>query len=221
MDPLPLAGRIAIVTGSSRGIGHAIAAHLASLGANLVINYISDSTPANLLVSELNSNSISLRAIAVQADVGNPSGAKTLFDLAEEAFGSSVHIFVNSAGIIDSKYSTISSFSLEDFDAIFKINARGAFLCCQEAAKRLSRGGSGRIIMMSTSLVGAPEPTFGAYTASKAAVETLTKVLAKELKGTRITSNCVALGADATEVRRTLRGWRTRTQWGDLGKPRI
>lgn len=197
---LPLSGRVAIVTGSSRGIGSAIATHLASLGANLVVNYASNSTKADLLVSELNSNSAGLRAIAVQADVSDPSGAKTLFDRAEEAFGSPVHIFVNSAGIIDSKYSTISSLSVEDFDAIFNVNARGAFLCCKEAANRIARGGGGRIIMISTSLVGALLPKYGAYTASKAAVETMAKILAKELKGTRVTVNCVAPGPIATEL---------------------
>ncbi|XP_020256048.1 short-chain type dehydrogenase/reductase-like [Asparagus officinalis] len=196
---LPLAGKVAIVTGSSRGIGRAIAVHLSSLGANLVINYATNSTQADLLASELNSNSANLRAIAVQADVSHPSGPKTLFDRAEEAFGSPVHIFVNSAGIADSKFS-ISSMPVEDFDAIFNVNARGAFLCCQEAANRIVRGGGGRIVMISTSLVGALLAKYGAYTASKAAVETLVKILAKELGGTKITVNCVAPGPIATEL---------------------
>ncbi|XP_020255110.1 short-chain type dehydrogenase/reductase-like [Asparagus officinalis] len=197
---LPLNGRVAIVTGSSRGIGRAIAIHLSSLGANLVVNYVTNSTQADLLVSELSSNSSTLRAIAVQADVSDPSGPKTLFDRAEEAFGSPVHIFVNSAGITDSKNQTISSMPLEEFDAIFNVNARGAFLCCQEAANRIVRGGGGRIVMITTCLVEMLVPKYGAYTASKAAAQTMARVLAKELKGTRITVNCVAPGAIATDM---------------------
>ncbi|ONK74303.1 uncharacterized protein A4U43_C03F4860 [Asparagus officinalis] len=198
---LPLSDRVAIVTGSSRGIGRAIAIHLSSLGANLVINYATNSTQADLLASQLNSNSTNLRAIAVQADTSDPSGPKTLFDRAEQAFNSPVHIFVNSAGVIDSKYSTISAIPVEDFDAIFNVNARGAFLCCQEAANRIVRGGGGgRIIMITTSVVGTLVPKFGTYAASKAAVETMVKILAKELKGTRITANCVAPGAIATDL---------------------
>lgn len=80
------------------------------------------------------------------------------------------------------------------------VNARGAFLCCKEAANRLKRGGGGRIILISTSLVGALKPGYAAYTASKAAVETMAKILAKELKGTGITANCVAPGPIATEM---------------------
>lgn len=80
------------------------------------------------------------------------------------------------------------------------VNARGAFLCCKEAANRLKHGGGGRIILISSSLVGALKPGYAAYTASKAAVETLAKILAKELKGTRITANCVAPGPIATEM---------------------
>ena len=81
-----------------------------------------------------------------------------------------------------------------------RVNARGAFLCCKEAANRIKRGGGGRIILLSSSLVGALKPGAAAYTASKAAVETMTKILAKELKGTRITANCVAPGPIATEL---------------------
>ncbi|XP_058738041.1 NADPH-dependent aldehyde reductase-like protein, chloroplastic [Vicia villosa] len=80
------------------------------------------------------------------------------------------------------------------------VNAKGSFLCAREAAKRLKRGGGGRIILLSSSLVAAFRPGYGAYTASKAAVEAMTKILAKELKGTGITANCVAPGPVATEM---------------------
>ncbi|KAF8007364.1 hypothetical protein BT93_K1385 [Corymbia citriodora subsp. variegata] len=198
---LPLKDRVAIVTGSSRGIGRAIALHLASLGAKLVVNYTSpgSSAQADAVAVEINSSSPG-SAISVRADVSDPDQVKSLFDAAEEAFKSSIYVLVNSAAVLDSKYPTIANTSVDDFDKTFSVNARGAFLCCREAANRLKRGGGGRIIMLSSSLVGSLRPNVSAYTASKAAVETMVKILAKELKGTRITANCVAPGPIATEM---------------------
>ncbi|EEF36932.1 short-chain type dehydrogenase, putative [Ricinus communis] len=199
---LPLQDRVAIVTGSSRGIGKAIALHLASLGAKLVINYSSNKEQADLVARDVNSSSEkdSPRAIAVQANVSDPTHVKFLFDEAERVFGCQVHVFVNSAGTLDSKYPSIADTSLEGFDLTFSINTRGAFLCCKEAANRLKRGGGGRIVVLSSSQVGALRPGFGAYAASKAAVEAMVKILAKELKGTGITANCVAPGPIATDM---------------------
>lgn len=205
-QPFPLQDRVAIVTGSSRGIGRAIALHLASLGAKVVVNYSSNSTQADIVVSQINSTapeangSNSLRAIAVKADVSDPAQVKSLFDAAESAFNSPVHILVNSAGVMDPKYPRIVDTPVEDFDRIFNINTRGAFICCKEAANRIARGGGGRIICLSSSTVGALFPGYAAYTASKAAVEVMVKILAKELKGTKITANIVAPGPVATEL---------------------
>ncbi|KAG2322928.1 hypothetical protein Bca52824_016141 [Brassica carinata] len=109
-------------------------------------------------------------------------------------------ILINCAGFLDPKYPSLSETALEDFEKTFRTNTRGAFICCKEAAKRVVRGGGGRIIMMSTSQVGALSPGYGIYTASKAAVETMVRVLAKELKGSQITANCVAPGTIATEM---------------------
>lgn len=200
---LPLAGRIAIVTGASRGIGRAIAAHLASLGAFLVLGYASNSAEAERLAKELNSSSppdSPPRAVAVRADVSDPAAVKSLFDAAESAFGSQAHILVNSAGVLDPKYPTVAATELEDWDATFAVNARGAFLCCREAANRLARGGGGRIVCLTTSLVASLKPGYAAYSASKAAVETMVKTMAKELRGTGITANCVAPGPVATDM---------------------
>ncbi|XP_010558717.1 PREDICTED: short-chain type dehydrogenase/reductase [Tarenaya hassleriana] len=204
---LPLAGRVAIVTGSSRGIGRAIAIHLAELGARIVVNYASKSIEADQVAAEINNlpaasevSGNGSRAIVVQADVSQPSQVKSLFDSAESGFESPVYILVNSAGILDPKYPTIADTSVEDFDRIFSVNTRGAFLCCKEAANRLKRGGGGRIIILTSSLTRSLKPGFGAYVASKAAVEAMVKILAKELKGTGITANCIAPGPVATDM---------------------
>ncbi|KAJ6824203.1 short-chain type dehydrogenase/reductase-like [Iris pallida] len=197
---LPLTGRTAIVTGGTRGIGRAISLHLASLGANLVLNYAANSAQADLLAAEINSSGSGTRAVTIRADVSDPEAVKSLFDLAEEAFGAAAHIVVHNAGVLDPKYPTIASTALEDFDAIFSTNARGTFLVLREAANRLARGGGGRIVALSSSLVGALSPGYGAYTASKAAAETMVRILAKELKGTGITANCMAPGPIATEM---------------------
>ncbi|KAK4481751.1 hypothetical protein RD792_012661 [Penstemon davidsonii] len=203
---LPLTGRVAIVTGASRGIGRAIAIHLRSLGAKLVINYASSSSQADLLASELNSSAAentttsSPVAVAVKGDVSTPADVKSLFDRAEEEFKTPAHILVNCAGVLDPKYPTLANTTIEDWESTFNVNTKGAFLCCREAANRLARGGGGRIILISTSIVGAALPGYAAYAASKAAVEMMTKIVAKELKGTGITVNCVAPGPVATEL---------------------
>ncbi|THG02576.1 NADPH-dependent aldehyde reductase-like protein, chloroplastic [Camellia sinensis] len=196
---LPLDGRVAIVTGGSTGIGRAITLHLRSLGAKLVINYFPNANQADLLASELNSSSHPV-AIAVRADVSDPDQVKALFDRAEQEFNCPPHILVNCAGILDPKYPSVVNTTVEDWDSTFNVNTKGAFLCCREAADRLKRGGGGRIIMITSSLVGNLLPGYGAYAASKAAVGTMTKIVAKELKGTGITANCVAPGPVATEL---------------------
>nr|VDD53393.1 unnamed protein product [Brassica oleracea] len=236
----PLAGRVAIVTGSSRGIGRAIAIHLAELGARVVVNYTTKSSDADLVAAEINGlpavTGNGPRAIVVQANVSEPSQVTSLFDAAESAFESPVHILVNSAGVLDPKYPSIANTSVqdfdrtfsafespvhilvnsagvldpkypsiantsvEDFDRTFSVNTKGAFLCSKEAANRLKQGGGGRIILLTSSMTRGLKPGFGAYAASKAAVETMVKILAKELKGTGITANCVAPGPIATEM---------------------
>lgn len=118
---IPLRGRVAIVTGSSRGIGRAIAVHLASLGAKVVVNYISNLAQADLVVAEVNSSSPNA-AISVQANVSDPASVKSLFDAAESAFDSPVHILVNSAGVMDDKHFSIADTPVEEFDKIFRYN---------------------------------------------------------------------------------------------------
>ncbi|GLT26750.1 hypothetical protein SLA2020_017950 [Shorea laevis] len=224
---LPLNGRVAIVTGASRGIGRAIATHLHSLGARVVINYASSSSTADQLVSELNASAPPSHptAVAIKADVSDPDQVKQLFDKAEQEFGSKIHILVNCAGVMDAKYPTLANTTAEDWDWTFNINTKGTFLCCREAANRLTREGGGRIISTSTSVVGALLPGYAAYAASKAAVETMIKILAKELKGTQITANVVAPGPVATEMffagktEETVKRIVDATPLGRLGEP--
>ncbi|TKY62914.1 Short-chain type dehydrogenase/reductase [Spatholobus suberectus] len=197
---LPLQDRVAIVTGSSRGIGREIALHLASLGARIVVNYTSNSAQAHSVAAQINADSARPRAVVVQADVSDAAQVKSLFDSAERAFDSPVHVLVNSAGVLDGTYSSVANTTAESFDSTFAVNARGAFLCAREAANRLKRGGGGRIILLTTSQVAALRPGFAAYAASKAAVEAMVKIMAKELRGTQITANCVAPGPIATEM---------------------
>jgi len=194
----PLAGRVAIVTGASRGIGRAIAAHLSSLGASLVLGYASRADEADALAASLP------RAVAVRADVADEAGARSLFDAALSAFGGAgAHILVANAGVLDDAYPTVAGTATESFDRVLAVNLRGAFLCLREAANRLPRGGGGgggRIVAVTSSVVGSLPEGYGAYTASKAAVEALVRTMAKELKGTRITANCVAPGPTATDM---------------------
>ncbi|XP_062188582.1 NADPH-dependent aldehyde reductase-like protein, chloroplastic [Phragmites australis] len=190
----PLAGRVAIVTGASRGIGRAIAAHLSSLGASLVLGYASSDAEAEALAASLP------RAVAVRADVSDEAGVRSLFDAAESAFGAGAHILVANAGVLDDKYPSLADTTTESFDRTLAVNARGVFLCLREAANQLPRGGGGRIVAVTSSVVGSLPTGYAAYTASKAAVEAMVRTMAKELKGTRITANCVAPGSTASDM---------------------
>lgn len=200
----PLQGRVAIVTGASGGIGREVSIHLASLGSRLVLVYATSAARADLVAAEINSASsfsdAGTRAITVQADVSDSASVRGVFDRAELAFGTKAHILVACAGILNPKYPTLAETSDEDWDSTFSVNAKGTFLCCREAANRLVRGGGGRIITFSSSIVGTLLPKYSVYTASNAAVETMTKILAKELKGTGITANTVAPGPIKTDL---------------------
>jgi 3-oxoacyl-[acyl-carrier protein] reductase len=171
-----LAPKHAIVTGASRGIGRAAALRLARDGFAVVINYAGNRDKAAEVVKEITGKGG--RAIAVQADVADAAGVARLFDEAEQAHGK-IGVVVNSAGIM--KLFPIASGKVEDFDVVFNINVRGTFNMLQQAAKRVADGG--RIVTVSTSVLGMNFPSYGAYAASKAAVEVLTRILAHELRG--------------------------------------
>ena len=188
-----LTSRVALVTGASRGIGRAVALRLAGDGFAVVANYAGSHDKAAEVVKEI--TGAGGRAIAVQADVADPAGVAGLFDAAEKAHGK-IGVVVNSAGIM--KLAPIASGSVEDFDAVFNINVRGTFNVLQQAARRVADGG--RIITLSTSVLGMNFPSYGPYAASKAAVEVLTRILAHELRGRGISVNAVATGPTATDL---------------------
>ncbi|WP_175749833.1 SDR family oxidoreductase [Burkholderia pyrrocinia] len=185
--------KVALVTGSSRGIGAEIARRLARDGFRVVVNYAGSAGPAREVVDAIVADGG--EAVAVQADVADPAATAALFDTAERAFGR-VDVVVNSAGVM--KLAAIADVDDADFDQIVAINLKGAFNVSREAAKRLRDGG--RIVNLSSSVIGMRLPTYGVYIATKAAVEGLTQVLAQEMRGRGISVNAVAPGPVATEL---------------------
>jgi 3-oxoacyl-[acyl-carrier protein] reductase len=185
--------KVAIVTGASRGIGAAVADRLAADGFTVVINYSSDVTSAERLARKIEAKGG--RAIAVKADVSDASAVRAMFDAAERAFGG-VDVLVNNAGIM--KLAKIADSDDALFDQQIAINLKGSFNAMREAARRLRDGG--RIVNFSTSVVGTKLETYAVYSATKSAVETMTAVLSKELRGRSITVNAVAPGPTATDL---------------------
>jgi 3-oxoacyl-[acyl-carrier protein] reductase len=185
--------RIAIVTGASRGIGAAVAERLASDGLTVVVNYSGDVKSAEALTAKIERGGG--RALPVKADVSNPKAVREMFDKAAATFGG-IDVLINNAGIM--KLATIVDSDDALFDQQIAINLKGSFNTMREAAKRLRNGG--RIVNFSTSVVGTKLETYGVYTATKSAVETMTAILSKELRGRNITVNAVAPGPVATEL---------------------
>ncbi|OMD40033.1 SDR family oxidoreductase [Paenibacillus odorifer] len=188
-----LAGRVALVTGASRGMGREIAENLALHGAKVVVNYASSPGKAEEVVSEIKQKGG--EAIAVQADISQVRELEQLFQTTLEAYGQ-IDILVNNAGIMITK--PIASMTEEDFDKQFAINVKGTFFACQQAAKHMSE--NGRIINFSTSVTGQMFPTYSVYAGTKGAVEQFTRQLAKEFGRKGITINAVSPGPVNTEL---------------------
>jgi 3-oxoacyl-[acyl-carrier protein] reductase len=182
-----------LVTGASRGIGAAIAKQLAAIGMNVVINYASDEGAANEVLASI--TAAGGVAIAVKGDVSKSDEFARLFDQAELHFGG-LDMLVNNAGQMSPM--PIADVDEEKFDRLFAINVRGVLNGCKLAAKRLRDGG--RIVNITTSVIGMSPPGYGPYCASKAAVEALTRSFCKEVGHRGIRVNAVAPGPTDTEL---------------------
>jgi 3-oxoacyl-[acyl-carrier protein] reductase len=185
--------KVAIATGASRGIGAAVAERLAADGFIVVIDYSGDAKSAETLARKIEGKGG--RALTAKADVSDPNAVRGMFDAAEAAFGG-VDVLINNAGIM--KLAKIADSDDALFDRQVAVNLRGTFNTLREAAKRLRDGG--RIVNFSTSVVGTKLETYGVYAATKSAIETMTAVLSKELRGRSITVNAVAPGPTATDL---------------------
>lgn len=185
--------KVAIVTGSSRGIGREVALRLAKDGFAVAVGYAGNTAKAEEVVAEIVKDGG--RALAVRADVAEPGDVERLFQQSQDSLGR-IDVVVHAAGVMANV--PIAPANLETFDKIIATNLRGAFLVLGEAAQRLGEGG--RIIAFSTSVIARSFPTYGPYIASKAGVEGLVHVLANELRGRGITVNAVAPGPVATEL---------------------
>ncbi|MCF7535093.1 SDR family NAD(P)-dependent oxidoreductase [Pseudomonas petrae] len=216
-----LNGKVAIVTGSSKGIGAAIAKGLAAEGAAVVVNYASSTVDANRVVEEITSRGG--RAIAIQADVSKSADIQRLFQEAQAAFGT-INVLVNNAGVYS--FGPLESVTEDEFHRQMNTNVLGAFLTMQAAAQHFGDNG-GSIINIASAAVEMNGPGTALYTATKSAIVAMTKVLSKELGPRHIRVNAVAPGATESEGLHALgifgsdflNGMIAQTPLGRLGQP--
>lgn len=185
--------RVALVTGGSGGIGQAVVERLAADGFAVAVHYAGNRTKADALVGSIVAAGGS--AIAVGGDVADEDAMQAAFDQVEASFGG-VDVVVNTAGIMI--LSPIATLDLDDLDRMHRTNIRGTFVVSQQAARRVRTGGA--IVNFSTTVTRTSFPSYGAYVASKAAVEAMTLILARELRGKDVTANAVAPGPTATAL---------------------
>jgi 3-oxoacyl-[acyl-carrier protein] reductase len=185
--------RVAIVTGGSRGIGRESAERLASDGFAVVINYAGNNSEAEAAMAAI--TAVGGQVIAFRADVADEAAVSALFDAAEDAYGG-VDVVVHAAGIMT--LAPLADTDLDALDRMHRTNIRGTFVVDQQAARRLRAGGA--IVNFSSSVVALAIPGYSAYAATKGAVETMTLILAREMRGRDITVNAVAPGPTATAL---------------------
>ncbi|MBL6277257.1 SDR family oxidoreductase [Micromonospora fiedleri] len=186
-------GRVAIVTGGSRGIGRRVVERLAAEGYAVVVNYRGRQDAAEEAVTA--ARAAGGTAIAVPADVADPAAVAALFDTTEREFGG-VDVVVHAAGMMT--LAPLADLDLDQLDQLLRINVRGTFVVDQQAARRVRPGGA--IVNFSSSLTRFARPGYSAYAASKGAVSTMTLILARELRGRDVTVNAVAPGPTATDL---------------------
>ncbi|MGZ0200244.1 SDR family oxidoreductase [Streptomyces sp. RM1] len=185
--------RVAVVTGGSGGIGGAVARRLAADGTAVVVHYAGSAAKAEAVVKSV--TAAGGTAVALPGDVADPTEMTGLFDAVEERFGS-IDVVVNTAGIM--LLAPLAEMELEAFDRMHRVNVRGTFVVSQLAARRLRPGGA--LINFSTSVTRLQQPGYGGYAATKGAVEAMTLILARELRGRDVTVNAVAPGPTATPL---------------------
>ncbi|WP_329127157.1 SDR family oxidoreductase [Streptomyces sp. NBC_01465] len=185
--------RVAVVIGGSGGIGGAVAHRLAADGMTVVIHYAGSATKAEAAVTSV--VAAGGTAVALPGDVAEPAEMTRLFDTVESRFGG-VDAVVNTAGIM--LLAPLAEMDLESFDRMHRVNVRGTFVVSQLAARRLRPGGA--LINFSTSVTRLQQPSYGGYAGTKGAVEAMTLILARELRGRDITVNAVAPGPTATPL---------------------
>ena len=185
--------KVALVTGASGGIGAAVAERLAHDGFAVVVNYAGNATAAGALVRQI--EGADGRALAMKADVSDPKAVREMFEGIARTFGR-IDAVINNAGIM--QLAAISEADDAQFDRQIAVNLKGTFNVMREAGRHLKSGG--RIVNFSSSVTGLLQPTYGIYAASKAAVEAMTTVMAKELRGRGITVNAIAPGPTATKL---------------------
>ena len=214
------AGKVVLVTGSSRGMGAAFARRLGRDGFNVTVNYLTNRELAAAVVRDIERSGS--KAISVQADVSDAGAVARLFDATEEAFGG-IDVVINNAGIM--RLAPFATMKDEDFARLMDVNLKGGFNVLREAAKRVRDGG--RIISMSSSITQLRTATYGPYAASKAALEIFSSCLAKELRGRQISVNALAPGVVSTSLfldvpgrtEAEIRQFAERTPHGRIGAP--
>ena len=185
--------KVILITGASRGIGAFTASLLAQQGHSIIINYANNDQEANAVVQKIQANGGT--ATAFKANISHSDEVTQLFDYAIQTYGR-LDVLMNNAGIM--RLNKIEDVDDETIDQLLAINLKGPLYTMREAAKRLAHGG--KIINLSSSVVGMKLESYGVYTASKAAIESLTAILAKELRGKTITVNAIAPGPTATAL---------------------
>lgn len=217
-----LQGKVAVVTGASKGIGAAIALHLAKEGASVVVNYSSSKEGADRVVAAIVDNGG--KAVAVQANVAKPADIERLFAETKKAFGK-VDVLVNNAGIYE--FSPLDAITPEHFHKQFDLNVLGLLLTTQEAVKYFPTSG-GNIINVSSVVAATPVPNAAVYSATKAAVDAVTRSLAVELGSRQIRVNSINPGMIETEGAHTAgitesdfrKQIEQQTPLGRIGQPR-